>query len=73
MKVDYLLLALKHHARRADGYLTDTPVGVKLPADAIVRVRYDAETMQWIHSRPSKIVYPTAKELIEQYRRERTE
>jgi len=46
--VDYLLSALKHHGGRADGFLTDTPIGIKLAEDDIVRVRYDAQTMRWI-------------------------
>ena len=66
--VDYLLSALKHHGGRADGFLTDTPIGIKLAEDDIVRVRYDAQTMRWIANRPSRIKYQTAKELIKQYR-----
>ncbi|MEK7400039.1 MAG: hypothetical protein AAB116_24105 [Candidatus Poribacteria bacterium] len=71
--VDYLLEALKHHGGRADGFLTDQPVGIKLAEDDIVRVRYDAQTMRWIANRPSRIKYPTAKQLIKQYRREYAE
>jgi len=35
--VDYLLSALKHRHKqgRADGFLTDQPVGIKLAKDAV--------------------------------------
>ena len=71
--VDYLLEALKHYGGRADGFLTDQPVGIKLAEDDIVRVRYDAKAMRWIPNRPSRIKYQTAKELIKQYRKEYAE
>ena len=89
--VDYLLSALKHHGGRADGFLTDTPIGIKLAEDDIVRVRYDAQTMssptpkaygvglrtirRFVVGvlRPSRIKYPTARELIKQYRKEYAE
>jgi hypothetical protein len=35
-----------------------------------VKVRYDAKAMKWIPSRPSRIRYQTAKQLIKQYRQE---
>jgi hypothetical protein len=67
--VDYLLEALKHHGGRADGFLTDQPVGIELPDDAIVQMRYDSQLMKWIFSRPSQIRYPTSRQLIRQYRK----
>jgi len=70
--VDYLLEALKYHGGRNAGFLTDQPIGIKLSDDDYVRVRYDAEAMRWIPSRPSRIKYPTARKLINQYRK-RTE
>jgi hypothetical protein len=63
-------LAQEYYGDRADGFLTDKPVGMKLAEEDYVRVKYDSERMQWIPNRPSRIKYPTAKELIEQYRRE---
>jgi len=50
--------------------LTDQPIGIKLSDDDYVKVRYDAKAMRWIANRPSRIKYPTARELIKQYRRE---
>ncbi len=73
MKVDYISMMQEYHGGRNDGFLTDKPVGIKLPADAIVQMRYDLEAMRWIPSRPSKIKYPKAKQLIEQFRREYAE
>jgi hypothetical protein len=69
-KVDYIAIMQEYHGGRNDGFLTDMP----RPYDDdinpdFVRVRYDAEAMRWIHSRPS-IKYPTARKLINQYRKE---
>ena len=71
--VDYLLEALKHHGGRNDGFLTDQPVGIKLAEDDYIKVRYDAKAMRWIANRPSRIKYPTARKLINQYRKEYSE
>lgn len=38
--------------------------------DDIVKVRYDAKAMRWIANRPAKITYPTARQLIREYRKE---
>jgi len=73
MKVDYVAIMQGYHGSRDDGFLTDTPVGIKLAEDAIIQTRYDAQSMQWIFSRPSRIKYPKAKELIKQYRQEYAE
>jgi hypothetical protein len=54
-------------------YLADMPRAIQLAEDDIVRVRYDAKTMRWIANRPSRIKYPTARELIKQYRKEYAE
>jgi len=71
--IDYLKIAQEYHVGRADGFLTDQPVGVKLAEDGIIQTRYDAQSMQWIFSRPSRIRYQTAKQLIMQYRQEYAE
>jgi hypothetical protein len=71
--VDYFLEALKHHSGYNDGFLTDQPIGIKLSDDDYVHVRYDAQAMRWIPNRPSRIKYPTARELIKQYRKEYAE
>jgi len=70
--VDYsdLIGTLKHHGGRNDGFLTDQPIGIKLSDDDYVHVRYDAKAMRWIPSRPSRIRYQTAKQLIKEYRQE---
>jgi hypothetical protein len=51
-------------------YLADMPRSIQLADDDYVHVRYDAKSMTWISSRPSRIKYPTARELIKQYRQE---
>ena len=68
--IDYIAIMQKYHGSRNDGFLTDQPVGIKLSDDDYIRVRYDAQSMRWIPNRPSRIKYPTAKQLIKQYRRE---
>jgi len=37
----------------------------------MIEVRYDAENMRWVSSRPSRIKYPTAKEALERIRQKR--
>ena len=71
--IDYIAIMQKYHGSRNDGFLTDQPVGVKLAEDDIVGVRYDAKAMRWIANRPSRIKYQTARQLIEQYRKEYAE
>ena len=76
---DYLEIAQKYHGKRNDGFITDLPKPIQLSSDDYVRVRYDAKAMQkatddfglprWIPSRPSRITYPTARKLINQYRK----
>jgi hypothetical protein len=51
-------------------YLADMPKTIQLADDDIVRVRYDAKALRWIPSRPSRIRYQTAKQLIKEYRQE---
>jgi hypothetical protein len=51
-------------------YLADMPKAIQLAEDDIIKVRYDAKAMRWIANRPSRIKYPTARELIKQYRQE---
>ena len=52
------------------GVLTDAPQSIDLPPDAIVTMTFDRETNCYVASRPSKIIYPKARELLKQYRRE---
>jgi hypothetical protein len=52
------------------GFLTDEPRPIQLAEDDYIRCRYDAQSIQWRYSRPSKIKYPTAKGLIKQDRKE---
>ena len=73
MKVDYIAMMQKYHGSRNDGFLTDQPIGIKLSEDDYVRVRYDAKAMRWIANRPSRIKYPTARKLINQYRKKYAE
>jgi hypothetical protein len=54
-------------------YLADMPRPIQLAEDDYIRCRYDAQSMQWRYSRPSRIKYQTAKELIKQYRKEYAE
>jgi len=49
------------------------PRPIQLAEDDIVKVRYDAQAMRWIPNRPSRIKYPTARELIKEYRKEYAE
>ena len=71
--IDYLKLAQEYHGKRSDGYLTDVPMPIELKSDAIVEVKFDSQTCRWIPNRSSQITYPTARKLIQQYRREYAE
>ena len=73
MKVDYIAMMQEYYAGRNDGFITDVPRPVQFSDDDYVRVRYDAKAMTWIPSRPSRIKYPTARKLINQYRKEYAE
>jgi len=69
--INYLKLAQEYHGGRNDGFMTDQPVGIKLADDDIVQVTYDVTDDMRCEprfSRPSRIKYPKAKELIKQYR-----
>ena len=70
MKVDYIAIMQEYYGNSANGFLTDSPKPVKLSQDAVVEMRFDSQTYQWIPNRQSKIVYPKARELVKQYRRE---
>lgn len=52
--------------------LTDAP-NITLPPNVITQMRYDRQTDGWISIRPSNFVYPSARELVKQYRREYAE
>lgn len=71
--IDYIEIMRKYWGNDNEGFLTDQPRGIKLADDDYVRVYYDAKVMRWIPSRPSRIKYPTARKLINQYRREYAE
>ena len=71
--IDYLEIAQEYHGQRNDGFLTDAPKPIQLADDDYVRVRYDPKAMRWIPSRPSRIKYPTARKLINQYRKKYSE
>lgn len=71
--IDYLEIAQKYHGQRNDGFITDMPRPVQLADDDYVKVRYDAKAMRWIPNRPSRIKYPTARKLINQYRKKYAE
>ena len=71
--IDYIAIAQAYHGQRNDGFLTDAPKTIQLADDDYVRVRYDAEKMEWIPSRPSRIKYSTARKLINQYRKKYAE
>ncbi len=71
--IDYIALMQEYHGLRNDGLMTDTPVPVKLSSDACIRVKYDANNFRWIPNRPSRIKYPTARKLINQYRKKYAE
>ncbi|MBC8233126.1 hypothetical protein H8E77_26570 [bacterium] len=67
--IDYIAMMQKYYGSRNDGFLTDAPQTIQFSDDDFVRMRYDRKAMRLIPSRPSRIKYPTAKELIEQYRK----
>jgi hypothetical protein len=71
--IDYIAIMQKYHSGRNEGFLTDVPKGIQLSDDDYVHVHYDAQSMRWIPSRPSRIKYKTAKQLIKQYRKEYAE
>ena len=71
--IDYIAMMQKYHGSRNDGFLTDAPKLIQLSDDDYVRVRYDAKAMRWIPNRPSRITYPTARKLINQYRKKYAE
>ena len=71
--IDYIAMMQGYCGSNNDGFLTDEPISIQLSDDDYVRVRYDVEAMTWIPSRPSRIKYPTARKLINQYRKEYAE
>jgi hypothetical protein len=71
--IDYLEIAQAYHGGRKDGFLTDAPKTIQFSDDDYIRVRYDSEKMEWIPNRPSRIKYPTARKLINQYRKKYAE
>jgi len=73
MKVDYIAMMQEYRGHRNDGHLTDVPKPIQFADDDYIRVRYDAKAMRWIPSRPSRIKYPTARKLVNQYRKEYAE
>lgn len=68
--IDYIAIMQEYHN---DGFLTDAPQTIQLSDDDYVKVRYDAKTMRWIPSRPSRIQYPTARQLIKDIRQKYAE
>ena len=71
--IDYLEIAQKYHGQRNDGFITDVPKPIQLADDDYVRMRYDRKAMRLMPSRPSRIKYPTARKLINQYRKKYAE
>ncbi len=81
--IDYLEIAQEYHGQRNDGFITDVPKPRKLADDdyaksndelrSYVRMRYDRKAMRLVPSRPSRIKYPTARKLINQYRQKYAE
>ncbi len=71
--IDYIAMMQEYFGSRNDGFLTDAPKPIQLADDDYIRVRYDSEKMKWIPSRPSRIKYPTARKLINQYRKKYAE
>ncbi|MBC8232229.1 hypothetical protein H8E77_22005 [bacterium] len=71
--VDYMEIAQKYHGQRNDGFITDVSKPIQLEDDDYIRMRYDRKAMRLIPSRPSRIKYPTARKLINQFRREYAE
>ena len=54
--------------------LTDSPYTDQLPSVTITEMYYDyRKTDSWKRVKPSKFVYPRARELVKQYRREYAE
>ncbi len=73
MKVDYIAMMQGYCGSNNDGFLTDAPRPIQFSDDDYVRVRYDAKAMRFLPSRPSRITYPTARKLINQYRKKYAE
>ncbi len=71
--IDYVAMMREYLGRDYKEYLTNLQNRFELAPDAIIKVTYDAQNFRWIPNRPSGIVYPKAKELIEQFRREYAE
>jgi hypothetical protein len=68
MKVDYIAIMQGYCGSNNNGFLTDEPISI--PADDdYVRMRSDRKAMRLMPSRPSRIKSPTAKELIQEYRK----
>ena len=57
------------HRKSHVSVLTDSPYST-LPPDIITQMRYDRETDGWVAVKPSNFIYPKARELVKQYRRE---
>ena len=71
--INYIAIIQEYYAERNDGFITDLPQTIQLSDSDYVRMYYDRETACLIPSRPSRITYPTARELIKEYRREYAE
>jgi len=71
--IDYIAIAQEYHGQRNDGFLTDAPKPIQFSDDDYVRVRYDAKAMRWIPNRPSRIKYPTSRQLIKEIRKKYAE
>jgi len=79
-QVDYIAVKQKYQMdmirRRQQELAEITFKGLPLSvakgcSDDMIEVRYDAENMRWVSSRPSRIKYPTAKEALERIRQKR--
>lgn len=44
--------------------------GTYLSPDAVIEVTFNRETCRWVPNRPTRCVYPTAKKLLAENRRE---
>lgn len=71
--IDYLGIAQEYYGKYNDGFITDVPQTIQLADDDYVRMRYDRKAMRLMPSRPSRIKYPTARKLINQYRKKYAE
>lgn len=52
--------------------LTDA-LNITLPPDGIIQMYYDRQIDGYVAVRPSKMVYPKARSLVKEYRREYAE